>query len=78
MTEIVTFHVRSIRYGFPMKSEEFSDIESAIGRAIYEFDYNESCEQEIWCKNERLMDTNDLIEYMVRNDELNERGENGY
>jgi hypothetical protein len=60
--DVVTFHVRSIRYGCDERSEDYSTIEEAIGNAMWQFDYGWSCDQEVWCGDERVLDLDGILD----------------
>jgi len=68
VAEVVTFHVRAIRYGVPIRSEEYDDLDEAIIDARVQFNYGESAGQEIWSGDECVLDHDALFEKFLERD----------
>lgn len=54
--EVVTFHVRAIRYGLPVKGREHGTLDDAVADAYCQHDYGESARQEVWSGDECVLD----------------------
>lgn len=63
--DLVTFHIRAMRYGSHDRSREYDSLDRALYHARLDHDYGESARQEIWCGDECVYDHDQFMDWMV-------------